>query len=121
MQTWLLWSGYRDDAPVAWELFAGVVRWTAAMAAAGWATLRPIDIAQGPDDNLIDPQTLRIVMAVIRGGYVTLVHLGPPCTTFSYAVTPPRRSEEFPKGIPGLAPEVQAVLDEGFSLLQIAF
>ena len=47
------------------------------LAAAGWATLRPIDIAQGPEDKLLDPQTLRIVLAVIRGGYVTLVHLGP--------------------------------------------
>ena len=47
-------------------------------------------------------------------------HLGPPCSSFSVAVTPPRRTKAEPYGKKGLSPAIQAVLDIGNTLMLAA-
>ena len=47
---------------VFWELFAGIAVMIAALAADGWATGPPIDIAENPVYNLLNPVFLAVVM-----------------------------------------------------------
>ena len=60
-----------------------------------------------PDLNILNPAVFfAIVIAILREGRIDLLHLAPPCSTFSIILnTDPRtmvRSTAHPEGLPGL-------------------
>ena len=67
---------------MAWEIFAGCGRWTDAIQRKGLGVLHPLDIRHGEDHDVLDFTILRIFLAGLRGGYVLMLHLAPPCTIF---------------------------------------
>ena len=105
------WSVLVDDfrraaVPLIWEVFSGTAGFAAAFVAEGWATARPIDVCLDTSFNLLNPLFLAIVVGIISEGRVLLLHLAPPCASFSVALNSAAasavRSIEFPSGLKGL-------------------
>ena len=53
--------------------------------------LRPVDILDSERVDVTDGTFFRLERAIISGRFIALLRLGPPCASFSVAVTPPRR------------------------------
>ena len=85
-----------------WELFAGCAILTSMFLEQGWCCGPPIDVMADATYNLLDAFFVSVVIGLILEGRVMLLHLGPPCSSFSWAVNRwPRyamRSLEFPEG-----------------------
>ena len=118
--TFLLWHNYDDTKPVVWELFSGSRQWSNAMEKVGWCSLLPVDIADDERCDLADPMFFRMVHAVLASGRVELLHLGPPCASFSVAVSPPQRSPSEPYGICTLSDKARAKVEAGTHLMLAA-
>ena len=118
--TFLLWHNYDDTKPVVWELFSGSRQWSNAMEKVGWCSLRPVDIADDERCDLADPMFFRMVHAVLASGRVELLHLGPPCASFSVAVSPPQRSPSEPYGLCTLSDKARAKVEAGTHLILAA-
>ena len=89
-----------------WELFAGCAVLISMFLEQGWCCGPPIDVVADESYNLLDAFFVSVVIGLILEGRVMLLHLGPPCSSFSWAVNKwPRyamRSLEFPGGLPNL-------------------
>ena len=59
-----------------------------------------IDILNDPDLDLTDPELQDFLLKCISLGCFANIGGGPPCSSFSQAVTPPTRSPDFPEGNP---------------------
>ena len=46
----------------------------------------PVDVADCPHFNLLNPAFIALIMAVLCEGLIALLWLGPPCSSFSMAV-----------------------------------
>ncbi|MDA8582910.1 hypothetical protein N9L68_01730 [bacterium] len=115
--SFLLWNGWDDTKRNAWEIFSGEGVLTQKLVDTGeWNLMRPVDVIFGEAHNVLGAAHA-VILAVLAGCWVHLLHLGPPCSTFSIAVSPPRRSEAWPFGLPGLPADVQALLDTGTKLM----
>ena len=68
-----------------WVLFAGVAILARTFADEGWSTGPPIDIVYTEAFNLLDPGVFMVVLGLILEGWVSVLHLGPPCASFSMA------------------------------------
>ena len=68
-----------------WELFAGVAILSRTFEDEGWRTGPPIDIVYTEAFNLLDPGFFMVVLGLILEGWVAVLHLGPPCSSFSMA------------------------------------
>jgi len=90
-----------------WEIFSGVAVLTGAFADAGWAVARPIDILHCTDYDLLNPLFLGVCLGFIFERRVRMLHVGPPCSSFSMAcngcTSSMMRSVEFPMGLPNLS------------------
>ena len=82
--------------------------------------MRPMDILRDARCDLLNVGMIRILDAIIGGSWIDILHIAPPCTTFTTAVTPPRRTPESPHGRPGLSQAVVAELWRGVRLIMIA-
>ena len=67
-----------------WELFAGVAIVSRTFKEEGWRTGPPIDIVYTKAFNLLDPGFF-VVLGLILDGWVSVLHLGPPSSSFSMA------------------------------------
>ena len=89
-----------------WEMFAGCAILTSMFLEQGWVCGPPIDVVKDPTYNLLDAFFVSVVIGLILEGRVMLLHLGPPCSSFSWAVNRWRRyamrSVEFPAGFANL-------------------
>ena len=107
-----------------WELFAGCGILTAMMAERGWTCAVPIDILYNQEFNLLNPQFVSVVIGLILEGRFALVHVGPPCSSFSMAVNRfmsyAMRSDWYPEGFPWLPPHRREKVDLGNALAQVA-
>ena len=68
-----------------WELFAGVAILSRTFEEEGWRTGPPIDIVYTKAFNLLDPGFFMVVLGLILEGWVSVLHLGPPSSSFSVA------------------------------------
>ena len=69
-----------------WEIFAGCAVLIDCMQEQGWTCAAPLDILIHPDFDLLNPMFMAIVLGLILEGRFGVVHLGPPCSSFSMAV-----------------------------------
>eukprot|EP00438_Fugacium_kawagutii_P027913 Skav231459 [mRNA] locus=scaffold1847:913848:918299:- [translate_table: standard] len=72
-----------------------------------------IDIDDGPQCDVLDAAVRRKLLRLIGSGIFEHVSCAPVCGSFSRAITPPVRSREFPRGIPGVSAKKQLKIDEG--------
>ena len=69
-----------------WEIFSGTAGLSAAFDRADWTCAPPLDIMFDSSYNLMDPSFVCIVLGLILEKRFKLIHLGPPCSSFSMAV-----------------------------------
>ena len=114
----------RGGGTLFWELFAGVAVLTTAFAREGWATGPPVDVITSPITDLLNPAFVMLVLGLILEGHITVLHLGPPCSSFSMAVnrflSQRIRSRENPEGLGGLRPDQQEKVIVGNHLAEIS-
>ena len=122
------WSVLVDDfrrsaVPLFWEIFSGTAGLTAAFLAEGWATAPPLDVCLDISFNLLNPLFLAIVVGIISEGRVLLLHLAPPCSSFSVALNSAAasavRSIEFPSGLKELPQYKQDKVKLGNALADV--
>ena len=107
-----------------WEIFSGVGILTQKMREEGWHCAPPLDVLEDESFNLLNPLFVAIVLGLVLEGRFALIHLGPPCSSFSMAVnrfwSHAMRSVDWPLGFPGLSLHKQKKVDLGNSLAAVA-
>ena len=68
------------------EIFAGRARLSGAVRESGLLTSCPFELEHGDWFNITCPRILRLVLTWIKNPLVWLVHLAPPCTSWSQAL-----------------------------------
>ena len=69
-----------------WEIFSGIAGLTEAFQGQGWHCAPPLDIMFDEAYNLMDPGFVCVVPGLVLDRRFKLIHLGPPCSSFSMAV-----------------------------------
>ena len=96
---------------------------TTAFAQAGWQTTPPIDIQDEIAFDLLNPLFRAVVIGLLLEGRVALLHMGPPCSSFSMAVNRfpqhAMRSRAEPLGFTHLQPHQQTKVDLGNALADV--
>ena len=94
-----------------WELFAGVAILSRTFKREGWRTGPPFDIVYTKAFNLMDPGFFMAVLGLILEGWVSVLHLGPPSSSFSMAINRRAskriRADERPAGRDNLSDKVR--------------
>ena len=102
------------------HLFAGSRHLDSSFLAQGWR-VDSVHIQLSPDAatspfNLLRKANQNYYLRRILDGHYDYVHLGPPCSSFSVARTPPIRTSSFIHGLPQLSPKDKQKVKEGNSL-----
>ena len=107
-----------------WEVFAGCAILTSMFLEENWCCGPPIDVLIDPAFNLLDPVFVSIVLGLILEGRVAVLHVGPPCSSFSWAVNRWRkfamRSMCFPEGFWDLPPHRAEKVRLGNALAEVS-
>ena len=107
-----------------WELFAGVAILSRTFKEEGWRTAPPIDIVYTKAFNLLDPGFFMVVLGLILEGWVSVLHLGPPISSFASTVN--RRAskrikaDQRPAGRDNLSAVQEAKVRIGNELAKVA-
>ena len=106
------------------EIFAGSAVLTECMRESGWECAFPIDILYHPDFDLLNSFFLAIVIGLILEGRFALIHVAPPCSSFSMAVNRfweyAMRSPTQPLGFDNLPPHRALKVRMGNALCEVA-
>ena len=110
--------------PLFWEIFAGNAGLTREFLRQGWASAPPIDILNNEDHDCTDPGFVAVIIGLVLERRFILIHLGPPCSSFSMAVNRfpvhAMRSRAEPSGFEGLKPHQQEKVVLGNALAEVA-
>ena len=96
------------------EVFAGSAVLTLGLLAVGVPCLQPWDVVFGPNFDVWENGY--ILEELITKGLVTMVHLGPPCKSFSFGRFPALRDGANPHGLPNLGTAEMELVDTGNEL-----
>ena len=90
----------------------------------GWCVGPPIDVNMDPSFNLLNPAFVSFILGLIFEGRVALLHCGPPCSRFSWAVNKcvryAMRSVTCPEGFWYLPPHRAEKVRLGNALADVA-
>ena len=110
--------------PVFWEIFSGKAGLTREFLRQGWPCGPPVDILYNTDFDVLNPLFLCVVLGLIFEHLIAMLHLGPPCASFSMAVnrfvTYAMRSSASPAGLPDLPPHREEKVRLGNALAVVA-
>ena len=105
------------------EVFAGMAVLSAAFRAEGWPVGPPVDLAYGEQYDVMNHFFLAVLIAILLEGRVLLLHVGPPCASFSMAVnrfhSHRMRTLEQPGGLDDLDAKQRKKVDDGNALAEI--
>ena len=111
------------SAPVMWEMFSGKAGLTRAFLRMSWPCAPPVDILYNPEYDLLNPLFFTLVLGLIFERRVRMLHLGPPCSSFSMACNRfaayAMRSAREPGGFSNLPPHRAVKVELGLSLIHI--
>ena len=103
-----------------WEIFAGSANLSVAFEAEGWHVAPAVDVMIEPAFDLLNPLFMAVVLGLVLEGWFVLVHLGPPCSSFSMAVNRfpsyRLRDVDHPCGVPDLPHHRQVKVEMGNAL-----
>ena len=125
-QSWfiLIESVRSSPCRVFWEIFAGCAVLTEKFADAGWYCGPPIDILEDESFNLLDSLFLSVIIGLILEGRIALLHVAPPCSSFSWAVNRfvsyAMRSYDYPEGFPELPPHREEKVQLGNAMAEVS-
>ena len=121
---WLATALRSSSRRVFLVVFSGSGILTRAFADAGWCTGPPVDIVTNGDFDLLNPMFLAVLIGLLLEGRVALLHLAPPCASFSMAVNRHRRhamrSWEYPGGLPDLRQHQELKVRMGNDLADVS-
>ena len=107
-----------------WEIFSGVAGLTSEFLRQGWSAAPPIDVIDCADFDCLDPAFVAVLLGLILERRFRLIHLGPPCSSFSMACNRflkyAMRSAAFPAGLAGLLPHQLEKVSLGNALATVA-
>ena len=110
--------------PVFWEFFSGCTRMTGAFRDEGIQCAPPIDAADNPEYNLLNAMFLALVVGLLGAHLIDLLHLAPPCSSFSVILNAclrtQLRTKQMPHGIEGLDWEQARQVRTGNALAETA-
>ena len=69
-----------------WEIFAGCAILTSMLLERNWCCGPPIDVVIDSSFNLLNPAFLSVLLGLVFEGRVALLHVGLPCSSFSWIV-----------------------------------
>ena len=111
-------------APVFWEIFSGKAGLTRAFIQEGWPCGPPIDILYNPEFDVLNPLFFAVILGLIFERLIRVLHLGPPCSSFSMAVNRfpvyAMRDAKHPEGFGNLPPHRRIKVQLGNALAEIA-
>ena len=95
-------------APVFWEIFSGKAGLTRAFNQEDWPCGPPIDILYNPEFDVLNPLFFAVILGLVFERLIRLMHLAPPCSSFSMAVNRfpmyAMRDAKHPEGFDNLPP-----------------
>ncbi|CAE7264901.1 unnamed protein product [Symbiodinium sp. CCMP2592] len=111
-------SSALSSAPGWLDLFSGSRGFAKALAAAAPCWVLCVDVSHGLDEDLLRTDLQKELLRLIRGRAFHGVSAGPVCSSFSGAMTPCWRTEEFPQGRPDLRSDQQDKVLAGNMMLE---
>ena len=103
--------------------FAGSARLTAAFIDEGFECAPPVDAIYNSELDLLNCMFVAVVVGLLAAHLIDLLHLAPPCASFSVALNGSAatrvRSSEKPMGIDGLSPAQAARVRVGNTLAEV--
>ena len=113
-----------SPSPVFWEIFSGRAGLTREFLRQDWPCGPPIDILYNPEYDVLDPLFFCVMLGLIFERLIRVLHLGPPCSSFSMAVNRFKsyamRSASCPAGFENLPPHREEKVRLGNALAEIA-
>ena len=106
--------------PVFLELFSVSARLCQAVKSelVGWGG--SWDVEDGPELDLLNEGNVQRILTAIRMGVHRMVHMGPPCSTFSRARWPRLRTRDYIFGVKGFSQAQKLQLRVGSALCMAA-
>eukprot|EP00438_Fugacium_kawagutii_P024465 Skav208079 [mRNA] locus=scaffold1800:124150:131179:- [translate_table: standard] len=95
------------------DIYSGQAGFAKASLRYGARWVLVIDINFGPQCDLLSNEVRSKLERLIRGGIFEHFSAAPICGSFSRAVTPAVRSQEFPRGLPGVSAAMQQKINDG--------
>ena len=112
------------QGPVFWEIFCGAAVLTTAFQGIGIQCAPPLDVARNADFNLLNAFFVAVIVGLINSHLIDLLHIAPPCATFSIILNgfaqSRLRSLQFPDGLPDLDPTKSHRVRVGNALAEVA-
>ena len=110
--------------PVFWEIFSGKAGLTREFLKQEWPCGPPIDILYNPNFDDLNPLFFAVMLGLIFERLIRVLHLGPPCSSFSMAVnrfkTYAMRDAAHPGGFDVLPPHRRDKVRLGNALAEIS-
>ena len=120
----IIWVIRSASIPVFWEMFSGKAGLTREFLRQGWPCGPPVDIVFNPELDLLNPLFFAVVLGLIYERRVRLLHLGPPCSSFSMACNRfpqyAMRSASEPGGFANLPPHRAEKVRLGNALAEVS-
>ena len=112
-----VFAGEKPDfnVPGGLDLFSGSLGVAKAMVQNGCPWVLTFDWSRSSDEDLLNEDLRNKLRELMRLGGVKTVGMAPICASFSKAVTPPVRSNRFPRGRPGLSKNMRLKVSQGNS------
>eukprot|EP00438_Fugacium_kawagutii_P026439 Skav201238 [mRNA] locus=scaffold3524:39770:44044:- [translate_table: standard] len=95
------------------DLYSGRCGVARCMVQLGAPWVLTVDIEHGAGENLLDVGLQQKILQLIRGHAFATVGAAPICSSFSRAITPPCRTKQRPRGIPGVSSAMASKIREG--------
>ena len=73
------------------------------------------DIEHSPTEDLADSKVRSLIWSALEAGAFVAVGMGPVCSSFSLAITPPVRTREHPMGLPEVSEKMREKIELGNS------
>ena len=103
------------DEPGALDLFSGTCGVAKQMVRKGCPWVLTFEWKRGSGEDLLDDNLREKLKFLVKAGAFKTLGAAPICSSFSIAITPPVRSQRFPRGIPGLRAAMRQKVKEGNS------
>lgn len=97
------------------DLFSGCFGVAKALVRNGAPWVLCYEWNRGSSEDLLDEGIRNKIIKLIKAGAVKCWGAAPICGSFSVAVTPPVRSNQYPRGLPGISPAMKKKVRDGNS------
>ncbi|CAE8683129.1 unnamed protein product, partial [Polarella glacialis] len=106
---------WRPTTPGFLDLYSGQRGVAKALRMKGAPWVLTFDFLDGPDQDLLDPETRVFLQTCVDAGAFSGIGAAPICASFSSAVAPPVRTPAYPRGVPWMTSAMKVKVRDGNS------